>query len=121
MTIHRGDIVLVHYPFTSGTGAKTRPALVVQSDKNNCRLNNTIVVQITSRIHLTHSEPTQLLIQLASPAGVQSGLMHDSAVSCENLYTVHQNLILHKIGSLPTETMQLIDNCLKSSLGINEE
>ncbi len=118
MTIKRGDIVLVHYPFASGKGAKTRPALVVQCDKNNRRLKNTILVQITSRTRFADSEPTQLLIELASPAGVESGLIHDSAVSCENLYTVQQNLILHKIGSLPADTMYLIARCLEASLGL---
>jgi hypothetical protein len=30
MTVNRGDIVLVDYPFTAG-GAKVRPALVIQA------------------------------------------------------------------------------------------
>jgi hypothetical protein len=33
MTVNRGDVVLVDYPFTTG-GAKVRPALVVQNDRD---------------------------------------------------------------------------------------
>lgn len=119
MKVQRGDVVLVNYPFASGTGSKTRPALVVQNDLNNRRLENTIIVQITSRVRFARSEPTQLLIELASPAGQQSGLLSDSAVSCENLYTVRQDAVIRKIGSLPADAMDRVGDCLKASLGIS--
>ena len=37
MTVNRGDIVLVDYPFTTG-GAKVRPTLVVQNDRERVAL-----------------------------------------------------------------------------------
>src|SRR5690349_5778057 len=43
----RGDVVLVDFPFASGGGSKVRPALVVQNDRNNALLQDTIVVPIT--------------------------------------------------------------------------
>jgi mRNA interferase MazF len=118
MTFQRGDVVLVKYPFADGVGSKTRPALVIQCDENNARLDNTIIVQITSRTNLARMVVTQLLIEIATPVGKQSGLLNDSAVSCENLYTVRQDIVIRKIGSLPNATMQQIDECLKSSLGL---
>jgi mRNA-degrading endonuclease toxin of MazEF toxin-antitoxin module len=33
MNVRRGDVVLVHYPFTSGVGGSLRPALVVQNNR----------------------------------------------------------------------------------------
>ena len=42
MSVRRGDVVLVDYPFTTG-GGKVRPALVVQNDRDNGRLMNTII------------------------------------------------------------------------------
>lgn len=118
MRFERGDVVLVKYPFADGVGSKVRPALVVQSDTNNARLDNTIVAQITSRTRFARSEPTQLLISISTPAGQQSGLLHDSAVSCENLFTVRQDIVIRKIGSLPADLMSQVDVCLKASLGI---
>ena len=44
MKVNRGDVVLVDYPFTSG-GAKVRLALVVQNDRDNARMANTIVAK----------------------------------------------------------------------------
>lgn len=45
MNVQRGEVVLVDYPYASGTGAKVRPALVIQNDRDNQRLLNTIVIQ----------------------------------------------------------------------------
>ena len=119
MKSQRGDIVLVNYPFSEGQGAKIRPALVVQCDINNRRLDSTLIIQITSRTQLARKEPTQLLIEVLTPAGQQSGLINDSAVACENIYTVRQSGIIRVIGSLPNEVMQKVDECLKASLDID--
>ena len=116
MNIQRGDVVLVNYPFASGVGSKTRPASVVQCDTNNARLDNTIVAPITSRTRFARKEPTQLLIEVTSAAGQQSGLINDSAVSCENIYTVRQDTIVRKLGSLPADVMEQIEGCIKASL-----
>jgi len=64
MRVRRGDIVLPPIAFTSGGGAKLRPALVVQSVHNNVRLNDTGVAIITKTTHRATREPTQLLIDI---------------------------------------------------------
>lgn len=117
MTLKRGDIVLVDFPFADRRGSKRRPALVVQSDHNNRRLTNVILAAITSTTHRS-AEPTQLFIEVSSPAGQQSGLLMDSVVTCENLLTIAQNLVRHKLGQLSPAAIQQLDSCLKASLGI---
>lgn len=115
MNVQRGDVVLVDYPYASGTGAKVRPALVIQNDRDNQRLLNTIVVQITS-VTRRALEPTQLLIELDASAGRQSGLRQDSVVNCVNLLTLDKEKILRKLGNLPDSALQLVNNCLKAAL-----
>ena len=117
MSVSRGDVVLAWYPFASGAGGKRRPCLVVQNDIDNARLSNTVVAQITSNLRAA-SEPTQLLIEVTAPEGLQSGLLHDSLVSCNNLATIEQGLIDRIIGSLPVVTMASINDCLKAALGV---
>jgi mRNA interferase MazF len=51
MTVSRGDIVLVDYPFSDRTGSKVRPALMVQSDVLNRRIDDTILVSISRSTH----------------------------------------------------------------------
>ena len=116
MSVSRGDVVLVNYPFASGTGSKVRPAVVIQCDRNNSRLDNTIIAQLTTRTRFANLEPTQLLIEAASPAGQQAGLLVDSALSCENLYTIRQDAIVRKIGTIPDALMPQVAACLKASL-----
>ena len=118
MKVIRGDVVLVDYPFTDRTGSKVRPCLVVQCDRNNRRLDDTIVVTITSRTQFAATEPTQLLIERATPAGRQAGVLYDSAVQCENILTVDLLFIQRKIGSLPPAMMQHVSDCLKAALEI---
>ena len=113
--MQRGDVVIVDYPYASGGARKRRPAVVVQTDRNNQRLTNTIVVGITSNISRVY-EPTQLLIRVASSEGKQSGVITDSAVTCENILTVEKALISRKVGSLPPAAMRQLDDCLRASL-----
>ena len=116
MPIKRGDIVLANMPFTDMSGAKIRPALVVQCDVNNARLDDVIVAMITRTTNRASLEPTQLLIDIATPDGKTTRLLHTSAVKCEHLITLHQNLVIKAIGQMPATLMGKIDECLKVSL-----
>lgn len=118
MNIQRGDVVLVAFPFASGVGFKRRPALVVQNDRNNQRMANTILVAITTTTHRSN-EPTQLVVDPATPDGRMSGLMMPSVVSCENLATIERRLISRILGRLPAVMMHQVDAGLKSALAIS--
>jgi mRNA interferase MazF len=117
MPVSRGDVVLAYVPYVGTTGGKVRPALVVQSDHNNSRLNETIVAAITSNVSRSH-EPTQLLIEIATPDGAASGLLQDSVVRCERLQSIPQSAIRRTVGRLSPALMLQIDDCLKAALGI---
>lgn len=117
MNVRRGDVVLVEYQYTASTGAKVRPVLVVQNDRDNQRLLNTIVAQITS-VTRRAMEPTQLLIEVATPEGRQTGLRQDSVVNCVNLLTLDKAKALRKLGHLPPPLMQAAGKCLKAALDL---
>jgi mRNA-degrading endonuclease toxin of MazEF toxin-antitoxin module len=117
MMMQRGDVVVVDYQHTSGQGSSIRPALVVQSDHNNQRLLNTILVQITSKIRRLN-EPTRLLIDPSTSDGKASGLHMLSVVTCENILTVREDLIQKVIGRLSAPLMQKVNDCLKASLDL---
>ena len=114
----RGDVILAFIPNVGSAGGKKRPALVVQSDLNNARLNETIIVAITSNTSRVH-EPHQLLIEIAASDGAATGLLHDSAVRCERLHTIPKIDIEQVIGKMSDPLMAQIDECLKASLGIS--
>ena len=117
MSVSRGDIVLVYAPFVTHRGGKTRPMLVVQNDRNNQRMQNTIVATITSNVRRA-AEPTQVLVDVATPDGRQTGLLATSVVSAENLLTVRQAHVRKTIGRLPAGLMRQVDDALKASLAL---
>lgn len=118
MKVARGDVILAFVPNVGSPGGKLRPALNVQSDHNNMRLHETIIAAITSNISRVH-EDTQLLIEVTTPDGAVSGLLHDSAVRCERLQSILQADVKRVIGQLPNSLMRKIDDCLKTALGIS--
>lgn len=114
----RGEVVLVDFPFSTGGGSKVRPALVIQADRNNLRLQDTIVAAITTNTRRAGVEPTQYPLDPAHPDWSTSGLLFSSVVKCENIYTSHNKRILRRIGHLSTGTMGQVNDCLKASLDL---
>jgi mRNA interferase MazF len=111
------DVVLVAFPYTDGSRGKVRPALVVQNDRNNQRLQNTIIAMISGNIQRAEHEPTQFLLDPDTPEGKTSGLFGPSAVKCENLFTIAQNDILRGLGSLSPTQLTQVDACQRSAIG----
>jgi mRNA interferase MazF len=116
MPVNRGDIVLANLPFSDMSASKIRPALVVQSDVNNARLDDVIVAVITRTTVRATAEPAQFLIDITTPEGRRTRRLHTSAVKCEHLITIEQTLILRTIGQLSPALMRQIDACLKVAL-----
>jgi mRNA interferase MazF len=117
MPVKRGDVILAFVPDVGSPGGKVRPALIVQSDHNNARLHETIIAAITSNTTRIH-EPTQLLIEVMTPDGKASGLLHDSAVRCERLHSILQADVRRVIGTLSDALMRQVERSLKSALGV---
>ena len=114
----RGDVVLALFPHASGTPPKRRPALVVQADFYNQRISNVLLAAITGNL-VRASDAAHFLIDVSMPEGKQSGLNHNSLVSCLNIATVPASIVGPKIGELSPQTMRSIDVCLKAALGVS--
>lgn len=85
----RGDVVLVLFPHSDLQTAKTRPALIVQSNDLNTGLSQVIVAMITSRTFRAN-HPSRVFVKIKSKAGKASGLLTDSVVMTDNLATVSE-------------------------------
>ena len=119
MKYARGDIILADLPYTDRTGSKIRPALVVQNERNNARLDDVILAMITRTTSRTTTEPTQLFIDVTTSSGQASGLLHTSAVKCEHLITLHRSFVMRVVDRLPDALMSQANDCLKVSLGLS--
>lgn len=115
--MRRGDVVIVEFPYADGGRGKNRPALVVQNDRDNLRLTNSVVAMISGS--LRHSgEPSQLVIDPKTPEGRTSGLHGPSVVKCNNLYTIRQIDVQRTIGRLSNDLLDQVDQALKVALGL---
>ncbi len=112
----RGEVIIVDCA-AYDPRQKVRPALVVQCDRDNVRMRNTIVALITGNV-LCAGEPTQLLIDQNHPDFSASGFHKGSVVNCSNLLTIRQRDVIRVIGQLSPATMNQIEGCLKSALEI---
>ena len=116
----RADVVIARFPYAGSSGGyKVRPAVVVQCDRLNSQIQNTVLAMVTGNTKLVGTEPTQFLIDPATPEGASSGLSHPSAVKCENLATIPQTDILDTIGHLSDALKQKLNDCLKAALEIS--
>lgn len=117
----KGDVVLVSFPYTTDDGqtqTKRRPAVIISNDYNNTRLDDVLLVPLTSNTKRAVKEPTQVVIAMSSPEGQQGGLRLDSVIDCTVIATIPKTLLVNKIGAFPQETMEKIDQCLMIALSI---
>lgn len=114
--MNRGDVVIVEFPYVDGGRGKVRPALIVQNDRDNARLANTVVVMISGNTQHAQ-EPTQVLVDPSKDGGL-SGLHGPSVVKCCNLFTVRKQDILRHIGKLSDPLQIAVDDALRNALGI---
>jgi mRNA interferase MazF len=114
MSVTRGDVVRVDWPYSDRTGSKVRPAVVVQDDSLNGRIADTVLILISRSQRAVGA--TGVVIDPAVETG--AGLRYRSVASCNNLLTIDQGLIVQTIGRLSAATMGRIDACLKAALGL---
>ena len=115
----RGDVVVAVFPYVGGGASKNRPAIVVQCDRLNNKIDNTIVAMVTGNTRLAGKEPDQFLIDPSTPEGRSSGIAFPSAVKCQNLMTIARNDILRTLGHLSDPLMAELDTCLKAALSLS--
>lgn len=115
MKWNRGDVVLCAYPNSDLRTAKRRPALVVQADRLDTGIAQTILVMITTNPGRA-GHPSRVVVQAGSPTARNMGLVSDSVVMMDNLATVLNNEIYGVIGTC--DIMPVIDTALRHTLSL---
>lgn len=118
MSVRRGEVVIVDFQFSDGTGSKHRPTVVVQCNDDNDRLGSVIVAMITKRTQLVGREPRHILIDITTQDAAESGLSYNSVVNCSQLATVEHSRITRVVGHLSESLMARISLSLKECLGL---
>jgi mRNA-degrading endonuclease toxin of MazEF toxin-antitoxin module len=115
MMLNRGDIAMTRFPHAGGNRGKKRPAVIIQADVYNGTLKHFIVAEITKNFAAA-SDPASFLIDISTPEGKATGLVHNSVVCCLFLSTVSEAGITKVVGKLSDGMKAQMDICLKRAL-----
>lgn len=111
--IKRGDVVLVEVIFSSGVGAKLRPALVLSTNDYNKNRGEIIISGITSNTKRIHEGDTEII------EWKKAGLKVPSLATAI-LQTVKKNRIQKRLGALETKNFGKIEKNLSRVLGFSD-
>jgi len=117
MTLQRGDIGVARFPHTAGARGKKRPVVVVQADTYNGKVRSVIVAEVTTNL-ADANDPAYLLIDISTPDGKATGLLHNSVVSCLWLASVNADRLEPILGKLSDALLSKLDDCLRAALGL---
>lgn len=113
---NQGDVVLVSFPFTDLTSTKKRPALVVSARWFNERPEgDRVLAAITSVIRSPLARDETLV---PDSDLTQAGLLKPSIVKAGKLFTLNENLIYKRLGTLPDESFRAVVARLEAILGL---
>src|SRR4051812_45866231 len=104
----RGEVVLVRYPFSDLSGSKIRPAVIINAPHTS---KDVLILPLTSKIKLL------LAGEFVLKDWIQAGLNVETAVK-RGAYTVHQNLIVQRVGMLTNSDLGNLDDTLRLWLGL---
>lgn len=106
------DIVLVKFPFTNLSESKIRPALVLAEKKDDI-----VIVGIFSKVPDIIDE-SWFIIGDNESWFEQTGLKKTSVVKTEKITSIHNSIVIKKIGFLPESALTLIKVKLRKMLNI---
>ena len=114
MSLKRGDIVLVPFPFTDLTSAKVRPAVIVSPDPQG----EDIIIAFISSIVTKPIGKAEFLLPSNHPDFASTGLKKDSVFKMSKLLTIHNSLALRRLGHISPAIQKELDQLLKQALGL---
>ncbi len=114
-TYERGQVVVVDVPFSTQTGSKRRPAVVLSTGAFHRRLPDVIACPISSQPRFSERPgPGDVPLQHWKDVG----LRYRSAARVSNLFAVEKSLITRVLGRMPAEDLARLDRVLRSALGL---
>lgn len=106
----RGDIVIVSLP---GNYGKPKPAVVIQNDRFEGRLETYIIALLT-----IFDEGAKVIRVNATPTA-KNGLRKESKIMVDKLYAIPEHRIHQRVGKFEGTIMRRIDRALMMMLDLD--
>ena len=108
--MHKGDIVLVPFPFTDLSGKKVRPALVLHASPKGADFVCAFISSVPREKSYEYDIPVK-----PSP---ENGVKTTSHIKLTKIATLQKTLAIGALGVLETSTVDLVDKGLKKLLAL---
>jgi mRNA interferase MazF len=115
ITLKRGDIVLVPFPFTDLTGEKLRPAVIVSPDPQGL---DVVIAFISSIVPSGEMADTDFLLTSDHPGFSMTGLKKVSVFRLKKLLTIERTKLIRRLGSVSPAIQKDLDSRLRNALGL---
>ena len=109
-TYKQGDITLVDFEFSDGTGSKKRPALIISSEDYGRNRQEVVTAAITSNIKRVLFGDTKI------EEWKQACLLYPSLVT-GIIRTIKGSMVIRKLGVLSPQDFQKVQKNLKKVMG----
>ena len=114
MLLHRGDIVLVPFPFTDLSSKKVRPALIISPDPQQ----DDIIVAFISSVVPAYISRFDYLLRADHPYFSSTGLKVSSILKTRKILTISHSQILRYLGHLSPMLQSEIDKRILIAVGL---
>ncbi|MCG6136239.1 MAG: type II toxin-antitoxin system PemK/MazF family toxin [Nostoc sp. LLA-1] len=108
MSLQKGDIVLVPFPFTDLSATKLRPGVVLWVDSQG----NDVSLCFISSQNVTKLDPEEFILDTSDPDFATTGLRVVSKVRVTRIVTVERRLITRRIGKLGKSQLQHLNTVM---------
>jgi mRNA interferase MazF len=108
VSLSKGDIVLVTFPFTDLSQTKLRPAVVLWVDS----AGNDLTLCFISSQNITSCSPEEFAINPSDPEFAGTGLKVASKIRLARIVTLERNLVTRCIGKLGINQIKQLNNVL---------
>ncbi len=105
MSVQKGDIVLVPFPFTDLSATKVRPALVLWVNTTG----DDVTLCFISSQNINNLSSEEFLLEPSNSDFAITGLKIASKVRVTRVATIEKRLIARRIGNLTTSYIQTLN------------
>lgn len=108
MSISQRDLVLIRFPFSNQADSKPRPVIVISNDNYNKQFSDFLGVPLTTKDFIARNHTMRI-----TNKELEKGYLDiPSIAKVDKISSLHQNLVIHKIGSIRKDTFKKLKDLL---------